>query len=72
MKKQYNIEIDCAVCANKVQEAIKKIDGVTFCTVNYILQKMTIEIDDGKDFSAVLKQAVKLAKSIESDFEIEL
>lgn len=70
MKRVYKIEVDCAVCAGKIEEAIKKIDGVKNANVNFIMQKMTIEIDD--DFDAVLKKVIKTARKIEPDFEIEL
>ena len=46
MKKVYGIEIDCAVCAQKCEDAIKKIDGVTSVSVNFINQKMTLEAAD--------------------------
>lgn len=71
MKKTFKIEVDCAVCAGKIEETIKKIEGVISCSVNYIMQKMVIEANDS-DFEAVLKKAIKAAKKIEPDFEIEL
>lgn len=69
MKKVYNIEIDCAVCAQKCEDAIKKIDGVTSVSVNFINQKMTLEAAD-ENFDKVYKAAVKAAKKIEPDFEV--
>ena len=69
MKKVYKIEVDCAVCAGKVQEAISKVEGVNSVTVNFMTQKMIIDIDDDK-FDEVLKKAIKVAKKIESDFEV--
>lgn len=71
MKKTFKIEVDCAVCAGKIEETIKKIEGVISCSVNYIMQKMVIEVNDS-DFDVVLKKAIKAAKKIEPDFEIEL
>ncbi len=71
MKKSLNIEIDCAVCANKCQEKISKIDGVISCNVNFIMQKMTVEYNDDINFSELLKQIVKVGKSVDSDFEVE-
>ncbi len=69
MRKTFNIEIDCAVCAGKVEDAVKKLPEVSFISVNYITQKMTIETADDC-FDGALKKVVKLAKKIEPDFEI--
>ncbi len=71
MKKIFKIEVDCAVCANKIEDAVNKVEGVTSCKVNYMTQKMTLEASDDQ-FSDVLKKAVKTAKKVEPDFEIEL
>lgn len=68
MKKTFNIEVDCAVCAQKVEDAIKKINGVQSCNINFITQKMTIEAED---VDSLLKQIKKAARKIEPDFEIE-
>lgn len=70
MKKVFEIEVDCAVCAGKCAEAISKIKGVTSCKINFIMQEMEIEAEDGV-FDAVLKKAVKVAKGVEPDFEIK-
>ncbi len=67
MKKVFNIEVDCAACALKCEEAIKKVEGVEACQINFITQKMTIE---AADVDAVLKKALKAAKKVEPDFEI--
>ena len=69
MKKVFKIEIDCAVCANKVEEAIKKVDGVNSVSVNFITQKMIIDIDDSR-FDEVLEKAYKVGKKIEPDFQV--
>ena len=69
MKKTYKIEVDCANCANKVQEAISKIDGVNSILINFMTQKMIIDIDDVR-FDEILKQAIKVARKIEPDFEV--
>lgn len=68
MKKTFNIEVDCAVCAQKVEDAIKKIDGVQSCNINFITQKMVVEADD---VDSLMKQIKKTARKIEPDFEIE-
>ena len=69
MKKVLKIEVDCAICAGKIQEAVGKVEGVNFVTVNFMTQKMIIDIDDDK-FDEVYKKAIKIAKKIEPDFEV--
>ena len=69
MKKVFKIEVDCAVCANKIQEGVAKISGVNSVTVNFMTQKMILDIDDDK-FEEVFKQVIKTAKRIEPDFEV--
>ena len=67
MKKAYKIEVDCAVCAGKVEDAIRKIDGVKSVTVNFMTQKMILEADDDR-FEEIVKEALKVAKKVEPDF----
>ncbi len=69
MKKVYKIEVDCAVCAQKIEEAIKKIEGVNAIQVNFITQKMILDAKD-LEFEAVYKKAVSVAKKIEPDFDV--
>lgn len=71
MKKSFKIEVDCPVCACKIEDAAKKVDGVEACSVNYIMQKMSVAAADDK-FDTVMKKVVKAAKKIEPEFEIEL
>ena len=71
MKKNYKIEVDCANCAAKIETAIKELPGVKNASVSFMAQKLLLEADDDK-FDAVLKDAVKAAKKVEPDFEIEL
>ncbi len=72
MKKTFKlIDLDCANCAAKMEDAIKKLDGVTNATVSFMTQKMTIEADDAK-FDEIVKQAVKVCKKVEPDCEIVL
>ncbi|MBO5198625.1 MAG: cation transporter [Lachnospiraceae bacterium] len=72
MKKVFKlIDLDCANCAAKVENAIAKLDGVTKVTVSFMTQKMTLEADDDK-FDEVVEQAVKLAKKVDPDMEIVL
>ena len=70
MKKTYKIEVDCANCARKMEEATKKVEGVADATISFMTQKMTLEIADGADVEAILKQAVKCIKKVEPDCEV--
>lgn len=70
MKKTFKlIDLDCANCAAKMEDAIKKIDGVTNASVSFMNQKMTIEADDAR-FDDIVKEAVKVCKKVEPDCEI--
>lgn len=70
MKKSFRIEdIDCANCAAKIEDGIKKIDGVTFASLNFLAEKLTIEAPD-EIFDEVLKKAEKVAKKVEPDCRI--
>ena len=71
MQKKFSIEVDCATCAAKIENAVKQLPGVKNVIVSFMAQKMLLEAEDAQ-FSAVLKEAVKTAKKIEPDFEIEL
>ena len=72
MKKTYKIEVDCANCATKMEDAAKKTDGVADASVNFVLQKMTVEFVDGADPKEVMKVVLKNCKKVESDCEIEI
>lgn len=70
MKKVFKmVDLDCANCAAKMEEAIKKIDGVKSASVNYMMQKLTLEADDER-FDDILKLVVKTCKKVEPDCEI--
>ena len=71
MQKKFNIEVDCANCAAKIENAVKALPGVQNASVSFMAQKLLLEAEDSQ-FDALLKQAVKAAKKIEPDFEIEL
>ena len=71
MQKIYNIEVDCANCAAKIETAVKALPGVKNASVSFMAQKLLLEADDAQ-FQRVLQQAVRAAKKIEPDFEIEL
>lgn len=72
MKKTYKIEVDCANCANLMEEAARKIAGVASATVNFMTQKMIVEFEDGQDAEKVMKAVLKACKKVEPDCEIEL
>ena len=69
MKKKYKIEIDCANCAAKAEDAICRLEGVDSCSINFMAQKMTLEADEAV-FCDVFERAVKAAKRIEPEFRI--
>ncbi len=69
MKKKYSCEVDCADCAAKMTDAIKKIDGVKDANVNFITQKLMIDADDAA-FDSIVDQAVKACKKVEPDCEV--
>ncbi len=70
MIRKYEVsEIDCAVCAGKIEDAIKKIDGVKSAQLNFIMQTLTVEAEDG-DFARLEKEIVKAGRKTERDFEI--
>ena len=70
MKKTYKIEVDCANCALKMEEAAKKTEGVAEATVSFMTQKMKVEFEEDADPEAVLAEIKKVARKIEPDFEI--
>ena len=72
MKKTYKIEVDCANCANLMEDAARKTEGVASATVNFMTQKMIVEFEDGKDSKVFLKNVLKACKKVEPDCEIEL
>lgn len=72
MKKTYNIEVDCANCANLMEREAKKTEGVQNAVVSFMTQKMTVEFAEGSDEAAVMKAVRKACKKVEPDCEIEL
>lgn len=71
MKKHYKFEIDCANCAAKVEEAIRKIDGVNSASVSFMTQKLTLDADDAR-YDEILQQVITTAKKIEPGCELHL
>ncbi len=70
MKKTYRIEVDCANCANLMEEAAKKTKGVKNAVVNFMMQKMDVEFSDDTDTKSVMKEVLKNCKKVEEDCEI--
>ena len=70
MKKTYKIEVDCANCALKMEEAAKKVDGVAEATVSFMTQKMKVEFAEGADETGVMQAVRKACKKVEDDCEI--
>ena len=72
MKKTYKIDVDCANCANKMEQAARATEGVQSAVVNFMTLKMTVEFAEGADPKAVMQQVLKNCKKVESDCEIYL
>lgn len=72
MKKTYKIEVDCANCALKMEDAAKKTTGIKEATVNFMTQKMIVEFEEGADAASVMKTVLKNCKKVEDDCEIYL
>ena len=72
MKKTYKIEVDCANCANLMEEAARRTAGVQAATVNFMTQKMIVEFADGQEPKTVMAEVLKACKKVEPDCEIFL
>ena len=70
MKKTYKIEVDCANCANLMEQAAKKTTGVADAGVNFMALKMTVEFREGADEKKVMKDVLKACRKVEPDCEI--
>ena len=64
MKKTYKIDVDCANCANKMEDAAKNTAGVKDATVNFMTLKMSVEFEEGQDAKAVMQEVLKNACAI--------
>ena len=71
MKKTYKIEVDCANCANKMEAATGKVEGVAAATVNFMAQKMIVEFCEGADEKKVMTEVLTVCRKVERDCEIE-
>ncbi len=72
MKKTYKIDVDCANCANKMEEAVRKTAGVKEASVSFMTLKMVVEFEEGADPKAVMQEVRKNCKKVEDDCEIFL
>ena len=72
MKKTYKIDVDCANCANKMEDAAKKTAGVKDAVVNFMALKMKVEFEEGADPASVMQAVLKNCKKVEDDCEIFL
>lgn len=72
MKKRYKLEnLCCANCAAKIEESVRKIDGVKDATLSFMAQKLTIDADDGR-FDQIMAEVVKVARRVEPDCVIHI
>ena len=72
MKKKFKLtDLDCANCAAKMEDAIKKLEGVNDASVSFIMQKMTIDADDAR-FDEIMKEVVEVCKKVEPDCIINM
>ncbi len=72
MKKTYKIEVDCASCALKMEEAARKVEGVADAAVSFMTQKMKVEFAEGVQEKAVMEAVRKACRKVESDCEVYL
>lgn len=70
MIKKYNVEVDCANCAAKMEVACQKISGIKTISIYFMAQKMSVEFEDGQDINAILNQIEKTCKKVERSFEL--
>lgn len=70
MSKTFKIEVDCANCANLVEDAAKKVSGVKELLFSFMTQKMKVTFEDDANQEAVMTEVLKVAKKVEPDFEI--
>ena len=72
MKKKFKLQdLDCANCAAKMDEAIKRIEGVADANVSFMTQKMTIEAEESR-FDEIMKEVVAVCRKVEPDCIIQM
>lgn len=72
MKKSYKIEVECACCAGKMEQAAQKVKGVREVSVNFLLQKIVVEFEEASDPKAVMAEVLRVCRRVEPDCEIEM
>lgn len=72
MKKTYKVDVDCANCANKMEEAVKNTEGVKNATLSFMTLKLKVEFEEGVDPQKVMEKARENCKIVEDDCEIFL
>lgn len=72
MKKTYKVDVDCANCAAKMEEAVKKTEGVKDATLSFMTLKLKVEFEDGVNIDEVMQKAYKNCKVVEDECEIYL
>ncbi len=72
MKKTYKIDVDCANCASKMEQAARQTAGVKDAVVNFMTLKMIVEFEEGQDHKAVMQQVRRNCKRVEDDCEVFL
>ncbi len=70
MKKTYKIEVDCANCAAKMEDAAKKTEGVRDAAVNFMTLKMAVEFEEGAEPKAVMERVLRNCRKVEDECEI--
>ena len=70
MKKTYGIEVDCANCAAKMEEAVKRTPGVKDAALSFMTLKLKVEFEEGADIDSVMREALKICKKVEQDCDI--
>ncbi len=71
MKKTFPIEVDCAACAAKMEDAAKKTEGVKNASVSFMTLKMRVEFEDGADINETMDRVLKACRKVEPDCEID-
>ncbi|MBR5659299.1 MAG: cation transporter [Lachnospiraceae bacterium] len=71
MKKIYKIEVDCAACALKMEQAAKKVEGILDASVSFVTQKMHVEFDEEAQPEKIMPKVLKACRKVEPDCEIE-
>lgn len=71
MVKKYSVEVDCANCAAKMEQTCQKLEGIKNLSINFMMQKMTVEFAENADTAAVLKAVEKTCKKVDRDFELK-